>query len=423
MTVDFPPSYPTNTASASKPVDVQTLQETFAALLRSYGTEKGGTQTNTILEVIRPSPSDNSEEKDRNQHRQENQQRTGKTDFTQTDRKLLDKSEMRKGEMSADYQSRSERQEVLRNDHREKVERNDIPIPATQVTTQLSATQSPALFVASPSLSADSAIQSSVPLETSSIPKPDAKIVNANNQSLPVNVVLPNSPASNGQPTVAMPMNINAPVSMPSSVAPPSVPPQFFTVFTPSGRFGQLQEKADENEDEDRDEEKDDKKKTPFAVFESIRLETTRPVKQNPRHRPKESTTQVQRTLGKTHAKPKEVESETSQGIKTMDELLNASPQSIAAPKKGEPDQSQYMKRIAAACEAAAQYAPIRMKINLEHLGTLSLRFSYKADKLALRFETPSKESAQFLRNHLDGLRTILAKRNVAIADIEIFLD
>jgi hypothetical protein len=37
-----------------------------------------------------------------------------------------------------------------------------------------------------------------------------------------------------------------------------------------------------------------------------------------------------------------------------------------------------------------------------------------------LRFETPSKESEQFLRNNLDGLQTILTKRNVKIVSVEV---
>jgi flagellar hook-length control protein FliK len=109
--------------------------------------------------------------------------------------------------------------------------------------------------------------------------------------------------------------------------------------------------------------------------------------------------------------------------VKTLAEFLNTSPQNISAPQKEESNQSnaeQQLNRIAAACEAAAHYAPIRIKLHLEHLGTLTLRFFYNADKLALRFETPSKESARFIQDNLDGLRTILSKRNGKIACAEI---
>lgn len=415
MTVDFPPPYPASVPPASKPVDVQTLQDTFAALLRSYGAEKGGTQTDTILEVIRPNQSD-TDEKDRNQQRQDTRQHSNNSTITQTERKLLDKSEIRKEEMSADYQNRTDRHEMLRNDYQEKIAHSELPPSAVRMD---SATPSSA------------EVQSSEPVPHGNHSPPPqqrnvSEKVDTNNPVPAVNVATPSGSAISGQPNVVMPVSLNTPVSMPTSVASPSAPPQTFTVFTPSGRLGQPQEKADENEDEkeDRDEEKEGKKKTPFVAFETIRLETTRPIHRTPSRQPKESPSaaQVPRTPGKSHAKLKEVKPESSRSVKTIDDLLHAPIQDIAVPKKGEspPDQAQYIKRIAAACEATSQYAPIRLKINLEHLGTLTLRFFYKADRLMLRFDTPSKESAQFLRNNLDGLRAVLAKRNVKIAEMEI---
>ena len=419
MTVDFPALYPATTPLPSQPVDVQTLQETFTALLRNYGADKGGYQTNTILEVIRPDQS-NTEEKDRNYQQRENRQHSTKNDSSQTDKKMLDRSEIRKGEMSTDYQNHTDRQEILRNDYREKVEHGTLTTSALQ---SLTPSATPPLESAKPSEPVPNLGHS--PPQQRSVPE----IVGTNNQVPAVNVPttnvdVPNSSATNGQANVVMPMSINVvPMSMPTSVASPNVPPQMVTIFTPSGRFGQHQENADDNEDEreDKDEEKEREKKQPFAVFESIRMETTRPIQRNHVRQQKEPTSQTQ-TFGKTHAKPKEVKPESSRSVKTIDNLLNAPAQNVAVQKKGEPkpDQMQCIKRIAAACEAASQYAPIRLKINLDHLGTLSLRFFHKADKLSLRFETPSKESAKFLSEHLDGLRTILANRNIKIADIEI---
>lgn len=413
MTVDFPPSYPAQTTPVSKPVDVQTLQATFAALLRSYGTEKGDTQTDTLLEILRPAPSDNADKNDRWQLHRENQQQGERNDFTQIDRKQQDKSEVRSSDMNADYRNRSDRQDTLQHEYQQKSERSErqSAIQTGTITPIMSA--SPPSGHAKPDESLPGWTHS--PLQK----KAGAEMVVVNNSSLSVNVAAPNSAASNVQAGMLMPMNVNVPTAAAAPATPQVTPPQTFTVFTPLGRIGQSSEKTDEKENEDEktvDENSSKKKQQPFAVFETIRSETIRPLQRNRPQQPKES-------VAPAREKPKEAEPEQSQSIQTLKELLNTSVQDTAASKKGEPNQPnpmQYIHRIAAACEAAAQYAPIRMKINLDHLGTLALRFFYKADKLALRFETPSKESAQFLRKNLDGLKTILSQRNVKIVDIEI---
>jgi flagellar hook-length control protein FliK len=234
-----------------------------------------------------------------------------------------------------------------------------------------------------------------------------------------------------GQANAALPTNANVPISTPTPTAPQTAVPQTFTVFTPSGRIGQSSRQVD---DEENDEEKSDektiskKKQPPFAVFEAIRTETARPIQQNHSRHPKEPISKTeQRSVEfpskESESEPREMEPEQTQNVKAVEDILHAAAQTMSVQKKGEsnqPDQTRYLHRIAAACEAAAHYAPIRMKIHLDHLGTLALRFFYKSDKLALRFETPSNKSAQFLRDHLEGLQTILSRRNVKIVDIEI---
>jgi len=216
---------------------------------------------------------------------------------------------------------------------------------------------------------------------------------------------------------------------MPTPVTPQVVPTQAFTIFTPQGRFGQTQGKTNDNEEEDEEpvEGTETKKAQPFAEFEAIRS------KQNVARKPKEPATQpelrqpeLRQVAEKPREQPKEIEPDQARSVKTvktMEDFLNTSTQSFSASKKGEPNQPNqtlYINRIAAACEAASHYAPIRIKLNLDHLGTLTLRFYFKADKLTLRFETPSKDSSRFIQDHLGGLQTILSKRNVKIANIEI---
>ena len=430
MTVAFPSSSSAHVPSAAgKQAEVQALRETFAALLRSYGTEKSGMQTNTLLEIA---PSSNAENNDRQQQRKDDQQRNVRNDWTQSDQKLLNKSEIRNSEMNADYQNRLDRQGMLQHDYRERTERSDLPATAVRAHTSSSAlSDSPSSSVAG--------LSESLPNGNPSLPQQRnvAESAGINHpQSHAANIVSPNAAAGNTQANAVMPMNLNASVPLPIPVASQAAYSPALTIFTPLGRFGQLQEKAEdeakENEDEESETEtvgeKTGKKGQPFADFEIIRSDTMRSLR--PRQ-PKEPVAQseIQQIVEKPQAKPKEVEPEQMRNVKTVEEFLNTADQNISAQKKGEsnqPDPTRYLNRIAAAYEAAMEHAaknsPIRMKINLDHLGTLALHFFHKADRLALRFETPSKESARFLREHLDGLKTILAGRNVKIVDIEITL-
>ena len=412
MTVDFPSSYPASaTTLGGKPVDVQTLQEAFAVALRNYGTEKNGTTTGTMLEVLRPSShADNADGNDRNQQRREQRQQIDRSDITNIDRKMLDKSEMRSTEMNADYRDRIDRNETLRSEHQGRVEHRELPQPTAPASTS--------------SFAPPTAVPVDIARPTEPVPNreplPPQNIPTVNNPS-PLTSV-PNSTASTGLANVLMPGG-NVPLSIPTPAAPQVIPPQIvppqaFTVFTPQGRFGQTQGKTDDQEDdnqEDEDEEPVDetvtKKAQPFAEFEAIRS------RQNVARKPKEPVAE------KPRERPKESEPNQVRSVKTMEEFLNSSPQSITVAKKGEqnqPNQTQYINRIAAACEAVSHYAPIRIKLNLDHLGTLTLRFYYQANKLTLRFETPSKDSSRFIHDHLGGLQSILSKRNVKIANIEI---
>jgi len=407
MSVDFSAPHPTHTPSVSKPMDVQTLQETFAAALRRYGTERGSTPTNTLLEVLRPAQDSAGE--DRNQIRRETQQHAARNDFTQIDRNLLNKSEMRSNEMNTDYRHRLDRQETLRNDYQERVERN-IQQPAHSPAPP----STPPVDVTRPSEALPNQPQSLPqaqqipPIASTNVPSP----------------TIPNATPSAVQTSILQANILSVPTAsqVVQAVPPPAAPPQAFTIFTPTSRFGQSQKKSeDEEEKEEQVEEKSAKKPQPFAALEAIRAETSRPVRQNPSRQSNELASQppLQQVAERFREKPKEVDKARS--VKTLDDLLNTS--NISVKKKGEQnqqEQTRYLHRIAAACEAAARYAPIRIKINLDHLGTMTLRFYHKSDKLALRFETPTRESALFLRNNLDGLQSLLAGRNVKIMDIEI---
>ena len=424
MTVDFHSPHPVNaapanTASAGKSVDVQTLQEAFATALRNYGAERGGTFTNTMLEVLR-APNTSDAASDNQQQRREHQQQADRNDFTNIDRKLLDKSEIRSSEMNSAYRDRLDRNETFRNDYRERIEQSEPRQPTSPTPTTLASPTASSLDAARPN--------EPMPVRDHSPPQQNVPaIVNTNNQSPSVNA--PNSTPNIGLASVLI-SGGNVPASMSTPIAPQVVPPQAFTIFTPSGRFGQTQKKMGdkENEEEESVEEQKPKKHQPFAIFEAIQAEATRSIQKNLSRQPKEpiSQAELQRVAEKPRERPRKVEPDQSRSVKTLEEFLNAPAQNVSVQKKGEPNQpsqTQYLNRIAAACEAASYYAPIRIKINLDHLGTLTLRFFHKADKLMLRFETPSKESAQFLRDHLEGLRTILSKRKVKIADVEIHVD
>ena len=419
MSVDFPTSYPANAASASKPVDNQTLQETFAAVLRRSGTERGGSQTNTLLEILRPAAESAGE--NRNQTRRETQQQIAKNDFTQINQKLLNKSEVRSNDMNADDQHRRDRSEALRNDYQERIEQRrtlqqSAPSPASQGTSPPD--------VARPGMVKPSEVL--LNQNHSLLQQNASEVAGASVQPLSPGASAPKSTANAMQMNVSPLANINTPTMMPTSAPPPSAPPQTFTIFTPAGRFGQAQKKSEEYEDEKEEKVEEKKQNHPFAMLEAFRAETTRPIQQKHPQQTKKLPSQPvpQQVAATPREEPKEIEADKNRIIKTLQHLLN-SPQNFSAQKKEEtnqPDQARYLKRVAEACEAAARYAPIRIKINLDHLGTMTLRFYHKAGRLALCFETPTRESAEFLRNNLNGLQTLLSKRNVKTMDVEILL-
>jgi len=414
MTVDFPSSYPANATSANKPVDVRALQEAFAVALRNYGTERAGTASDTMLEIIRPGshPDD-----DRNLRR-----RADRNDFTNVDRKLLDKSEIRSSDLNADYRERIDRSESLRNDHQARVERGELQQPIVQTDASR-----PTTSTTSTTSSPPDAVRPNEPMPNREHSPPQNNAPGtANTNSQPLSANAPNNVPNVVSANVLMPGR-NVSVSMPAPVAPQAAPPQTFTLFTPTGRFGQTQSKEKENEENEEEESvegKEPQKHQPFAVFEAIQTEAARQVKQHVSRQPKEPV--AKQEIHRVTEKPREVEPDQSRHVKTLEEFLNTPAQNVTGHKKGEPqppNQMQYINRIAAACEAAAHYAPIRIKLNLDHLGTLTLRFYHKSDKLTLRFETPTRESAQFIRDNLDGLWAILSEGNVKIASIEILSD
>ena len=412
MSVNFSSSYPANTAPVGKVVDVQTLQETFAQLLRNYGTEKGGTRTDALLEVIRPCQTDSAEDVHRKQ------QHVTKHDGAPSDKKLLNKSELRSGEMNSDYQHRLDRQEARQSDYQNKINHN---VRISSVPSEMS--EGSLIYETRPK------DLSAATIALPPVQQNVAESVSTNSYS-PLHhtsVSVPPCMETTGQVNVMIPVSINTPMPMPTSSVPANVFPTIFTVFTPSGRLVHSKEKGDEHEEE-KDESNDephDTKKQPFAALEEIRLETASVPRRGPARQSKERSFSMEQQIVERlpREQTKKIVPEHYRGVKTMEDILNVSIQDISIQKKGDSDQPnhvQYIHRIAAACEAAAQYAPVRMRINLDHWGVLTLRFFHKAEKLALCFETPSKESAQFICEHMDGLKKILSKRNVKIVDIEV---
>ena len=437
MNIDIPSSYPSSSASAGKPVDVQTLQQTFAAVWRTYGADKSSSQTNTLLEIV-STASENSTD-DRHQLRREQQQQAHRQDFSQADRKQLDQSEIRHHELASAYQDRRDRSESLRTDYQTKAERNDMRTADRVSPINRSEAGRP-----SPDTIAGGSRYDSQEMPSNQVSSGSSGVAVAGQtsssplSSTPVEALPPSvssSPAfradSAGFSTSHVPISPAA-VNMVSVPVPQSVP-QPFTIFTPAGRLGQQEESGEEKEGneerkEKESEEREEKPKKPkgvFAVFESIRESSAtfspRTSSRRVHHDVPHDVPDILQRMKSASGEPENNRPDV-RPVSSLDAVLNSPGHDIAVQKKNEerPNQTQIINRIAAACEAAAIYAPIRIKINLDHLGTLTLRFFYKADKLSLRFETPSPESATFLRNNLDGLKTIMSKRNVKIMDIEI---
>ncbi|MDR3232766.1 MAG: flagellar hook-length control protein FliK [Planctomycetaceae bacterium] len=131
------------------------------------------------------------------------------------------------------------------------------------------------------------------------------------------------------------------------------------------------------------------------------------------------------------NVKPDTVKSDTEEleyppiqetaGVTPAQNAVPISPAAVDVVLPDTPDNNQFLRRITAACEAAVlQNAPIRIKVNLDQLGTLSIQLSRQGSQLSLHFETPSKAAARFVSENLAGLRKILADRNVAVMEVSV---
>lgn len=415
----------------------------------SLGESPGAASESTLFEA-----TDASTER----HRELDQERNTEArtrDYSRSERRELDRSEVRQEDLSNEYDHGRERRQDAGKDFTRKIDRAE-------------------------SLAATDAVRDRVPFSEgradASLPVPAASAVSDHPFSLastpstsgadlpgvgaiPGSFLLAGASSQFAGPTDAAGAmtNVAMPV-MPTPVLPNlsgnvstslQAAASVLTIFSASGRVGN----KDERDDAVSEKKKEKKERTVSSfgttVFDAF-LETDRKnttvdhVRQTESFRVRETEGESSES-GKTEdASPKErrdgnslehllkdSKNEPSENVvPTSSE--SARPVSaeggasmVEAPENPAPeeqlDRVRFLQRVAAACQSTAhQQGNLRIKVNLDRLGTLTIRSSRQGNKLAVRFETSTEAAAQLLRDHLDELKSLLDEQNVVLDQIDI---
>ncbi|MDR0522797.1 MAG: hypothetical protein LBH00_13240 [Planctomycetaceae bacterium] len=426
MSIDFPkipesvsPLPLSKSAAESSVLPAQSIQQAFSAALRSRyaGQSSTGSESpaSALLDIIAAKPQREQEPPHREKQIAENrqqlkQQQAEQTYQTQIDRKLQNQSETRKHDKEAGYERQIERPHRL--EHKNGAGGTD--------SGQMQTAANPGKTVQIPLLN-DIPIPGI--LTKKHVPPPQTV-------SLPV-MPQPGSPnLSGGTSGTAVNLSVSLPGSVPSVSAaafsmPSAADHRIFSLFTLSGKWGPSVENKETESDDSEDEQEETEnlqsiKKHPFADLTAIFTENTRPIRRlfSPDSPPKPPEERKNSELQPEPAPtPNRVPSPVPNTVAWESLSVSAGQNPSAAKndtKTQETDRQQYLQRIAAACEHAVRNAPVRMKINLDHLGTLSLRFFTKAKRLEMAFDPENEAAADFLRQNLKELQAVLAEQEVA---------
>lgn len=83
-------------------------------------------------------------------------------------------------------------------------------------------------------------------------------------------------------------------------------------------------------------------------------------------------------------------------------------------------DRVRLIQRVASACQSGAhQNGTVRVKLNLDRLGSLTVRMTKRSDRLDVRFDAETEIAVRLLRENVDELKTFLSERNVHLDQIE----
>jgi hypothetical protein len=427
MPVSLPTHYTANVDSSGKMRNHQLAQQSFDAFVQILNASEEQT---------------NQDEPDKNLERRDLNRSTAqkKADTNLLDRKLLNQTEQRGGELESEYEKHLEHKAFNNEQRPNKAKIESIGEGKSKIeqaygasgtipysfSRNLSREKNP-LSATGGSSNAPSTVQSSAaPASTVATNNIQA---NLPNQNISASVALPNAPAA-GIPVVDDTTATVAAVAKTAAFLNRDI-----TIFSATGHLKKDEETDKKKDQEDREDEeqakrKNKKKKQPFEALtillpEPVRLTQTQyaaPTERQSHQQKQQPQQTLQPIISDSVRLAQDAVSTEQQTPQTQQQPVTDSP---ASPEtlleESGTSQEHFVHRVAAACEAAIyQQSPIRMKINLEHLGTLSLRMNPKGNALSLRFEAGSSESATFIGENLDELKLLLRKRNVLLETLEI---
>lgn len=465
-------SYQPNT-SGEREVNAQgleTLRSTFAGAIFS-SLSRSVSQTDTILQATEPVDSaDARQERDKDDRRT----RDHYEDRDRLDRRRTDRSEFREEDLRSDYQKRLDRRERNRDDYERKTDRIDaVTAPENKSMSSTLATTVPG----GAGQTGDRANRAELSLPRI-VARTDTVVAShaSATGSVPPNVSNTVSAARPGINAVSM----NGNTAIPAAAAQAFQVSQgavshgqlgaasVLTIFTVSGRM-----EAERREIESRNaslDKKKDKKERLSSSFSTAVFEAFEQVRTGPALRPGEMNDhpesipiqEVFSDLSGPNEEKSESEShresgsegfslesftklETPEPTQTLPEstwdeepasvLTNPDPTEliretgIDAAERADLQSSQdeqmdrvrLIQRVAAACQSAAnQNGTVRIKLNLDRLGTLTVRITSRENKLSVHFEPTSTVAARLLRDDLESLRSTLLERDLFLESVEI---
>ncbi|MDR0870706.1 MAG: flagellar hook-length control protein FliK [Planctomycetaceae bacterium] len=393
----------------------------------SYSFPKGMTETaqlrSAFLDAIQKQQQKHKDEpnqKTETEAKEKQDRVLSRSEHLRSEKKNLNKSELRSEQLDWDYNRRTERQETRQQEHVQKTER--FRSPEFQRQPALAAPQT--LFNRS---------GNSTPAGGSIEFQSASKTAAVNTAGSAISTGLTGTDAAvNVAPLLVSAETAMLPSQNTAAFIPPNVTEAVsaFTVFSAAGHLRKMPS-------EEKDKEKSEKKKDKSGSFLSL----LQLVEKQPAQTQRKSLTDVfVSNRHETAVKPvEEKDEQTKQKNEPKKEipfekLLEPLKQPVplketvnttaAEPQEQTEDRVQFVRRIAAACQSAAnQSGTVRMKLDLGILGSITLWTVFKEQKLSVRFETEKEQTRQILSEGIDALRSSLAEQDITLDTVEFKTD
>jgi hypothetical protein len=439
----------TNNSRDAETQNLEALRSAFTEALRNAMVGRNRQSENSATK--------NAEEQPQKQHHEQSRDwelQTQRRDFTKEnkqvlDKRALDKSEIRHSDIEADYAQGIDRQTWAVRQPQPTSPPSESTLSAAPPVIPPTSLQATPPNV-TPLSSSPVFVPSTTPLQLSTVVPASYRV--ANSQQIPLNA----ESETVGVPVFCPPAGNSSPINTVTVNALSAV--SAMTIFTITGKFGQIK---NEDKDEKRNSayEKKKDRKTAISLFNQIAFETTqnqeqnirslRDVQQQPDQQPESAENQnfsVQHSKTDGNNTSKEPDEALTDKISLKDFLDEKQPakeqeepdeavlellrrmsgdfvqrRELSEPAAKQLDRFQWIQRVTAACKSAAnQNGTIRFKLNLDRLGTLTLKITSQSNRLSVRFETASDVAAQMIREDLDELKSVLAEQEIVLESVEV---